>query len=413
MIRVLVIVASVLQSLAKENCPDKYRRLSQEHSFCKPPNTQCSFVTRGLQDQKAEIAEILKAHNDYRSKIATGSETRAGGLKEASNMLELAWDNELAQIAQKWAEQCNYNHDCAACRSVRGFGVGQNMAYSKYYCQGKCEIRKTEWYDVVGDWYSEVADFHKRFVPALNYTGAVTTHFTQLTWAETYKVGCGYVAYKEDDGGIKQFYVCDYGPRGNMIKNPLYKEGRRCTGCPKNSCCDKTCQGKTYPGLCRLSSSPPIYPKDKNLLYLCDFRAGDPNCEFDSGNGDKWKLAKTSAGNLLSVVVKGGKTATAHFRNPIQSKKDTCMLISLRKGPNVAGEKDDSSVEVEFEQNGQKFPMQVWTYPWADFLKTPVQVGYDGNIKFSIKMSVPVGTPPQYIDIKEIQITNKPCQYGK
>lgn len=39
----------------------------------------------------------------------------------------------------------------------------------------------------------------------------------QLIWAETYKVGCGYVAYKETDDdkstGIRQFYVCNYGPK--------------------------------------------------------------------------------------------------------------------------------------------------------------------------------------------------------
>ncbi|GFT57566.1 hypothetical protein NPIL_212071, partial [Nephila pilipes] len=28
------------------------------------------------------------------------------------------WDDELAAIAQKWANHCVYEHDCGDCRSV-------------------------------------------------------------------------------------------------------------------------------------------------------------------------------------------------------------------------------------------------------------------------------------------------------
>ena len=39
----------------------------------------------------------------------------------ASNMLELSWDQELAAVAQRLADQCVFSHDCAECRSVARF----------------------------------------------------------------------------------------------------------------------------------------------------------------------------------------------------------------------------------------------------------------------------------------------------
>ena len=36
-------------------------------------------------------------------------------------MLELSWDQELAAVAQRLADQCVFSHDCAECRSVARF----------------------------------------------------------------------------------------------------------------------------------------------------------------------------------------------------------------------------------------------------------------------------------------------------
>ena len=33
-------------------------------------------------------------------------------------MMKLEWDPELAQVAQRLADQCIFNHDCADCRQV-------------------------------------------------------------------------------------------------------------------------------------------------------------------------------------------------------------------------------------------------------------------------------------------------------
>jgi len=42
-------------------------------------------------------------------------------------MRELSWDEELAAVAQRHADQCTVEHDCLECRSVPRFPVGQNI----------------------------------------------------------------------------------------------------------------------------------------------------------------------------------------------------------------------------------------------------------------------------------------------
>ena len=46
----------------------------------------------------------MKKHNEQRSKVANGLETRGndGPQPKASNMMELAWNDELAEVAQRY-----------------------------------------------------------------------------------------------------------------------------------------------------------------------------------------------------------------------------------------------------------------------------------------------------------------------
>ena len=46
----------------------------------------------------------MKKHNDLRSKVANGRETRGndGPQPKASNMIELIWNDELAEVAQRY-----------------------------------------------------------------------------------------------------------------------------------------------------------------------------------------------------------------------------------------------------------------------------------------------------------------------
>ena len=49
----------------------------------------------------------------YLLQIATGGET---GQPKAANMRHLTWDENLAVVAQHWADQCKFEHDAADAR---------------------------------------------------------------------------------------------------------------------------------------------------------------------------------------------------------------------------------------------------------------------------------------------------------
>lgn len=162
----------------------------------------------------------------------------------------MEWDPELARVAQRHADQCTFDHDCAECRSVDRWGVGQNL----YIYKQSLRLPQTNWKRAVTDWYDEVRLFNRKHVQPFQFRAAIG-HFSQLVWADTYKVGCGATSYREGKW-FSTLYTCNYGPNGNFIRSKMYKQGRSCSACPANSSCSAS-----YPGLCaRTSVAPQFLP---------------------------------------------------------------------------------------------------------------------------------------------------------
>nr|QEE04219.1 venom allergen [Scolopendra subspinipes] len=213
----------------------KYSRFSPQHTMCKQPSPTCAIKVRGLTQQEKNF--VLHAHNDFRRKVANGSETR---LRQppASNMMMLKWDEELAQLAQKHAENCKFEHDCPKCREVDRFPVGQNI----YMRSSSREDDKVTWDTILDGWYDEVALFPPRTVDSFAVVPG-TLHYAQMVWAETTQVGCGFTHFK--DKLWRKLFVCNYGPTGNWLEEPVYYRGKPCSQCdPGFKCSSK------YPGLC-------------------------------------------------------------------------------------------------------------------------------------------------------------------
>ena len=111
---------------------------------------------------KDEIQQIVETHNNYRAMIAQGKEKkgRPGPQPGAANMQELVWDPELAAVAQRHADQCQFEHDCSDCRRVDRFRVGQNL----YIYKQTIRRAPVDWERAVTSWYEEVEMFSRRKV---------------------------------------------------------------------------------------------------------------------------------------------------------------------------------------------------------------------------------------------------------
>jgi len=215
------------------------------HTMTKYSGPADSCVEKSINsgfDQAAKDV-IVKVHNELRNKVALGKETN-GAQPQAANMRKMVWDDELAEIAQRWTDQCKFGHDDNR-NTCDGQYVGQNAFWgassakmSPYSALGVSE-------DAVRTWYNEVKSpgFDSSHVsPFVFDYGA--GHYTQVVWADSARVGCGLRYYK--DGGWFAFLInCNYAVGGNMQGANMYLPGS-----PQSACPDETYPDYEFPGLC-------------------------------------------------------------------------------------------------------------------------------------------------------------------
>lgn len=232
----------IISSVICENVTvTNYCRFGNDHILCgNRPRNVCRTIQSGVSS--SNIADILTAHNNLRSRVATGRERFQ---PPASNMREITWNEELAVIAQRIADQCSFELDYnrKSFRFPRGFG--QNLAYTvgNYFSNGTADFIR----DAILMWYKGVSKFDPRDV-ARYYFNQETGLYTQVVWAESHSIGCGYSFYNQ--GGLKKkLYVCNYGESGNILGASVYKIGKPCSACPRRTVCSNT-----YPGLCSPSN---------------------------------------------------------------------------------------------------------------------------------------------------------------
>ncbi|KAH7968318.1 hypothetical protein HPB52_007708 [Rhipicephalus sanguineus] len=146
-------------------CRPEYQNLpgGLVHTACKPPNPDCILVKTGLS--ASDKAEALKAHNDLRSQVAQG---RLSGFPTATNMHRLEWDDELAEVAQAFADQCKGQPDKQEQRITTKFqNVGQNFAHNLESTNDPVAGSASH----VKEWFDQYKDFNPGNVDSFSVTG--------------------------------------------------------------------------------------------------------------------------------------------------------------------------------------------------------------------------------------------------
>lgn len=391
-------------------CPALFLRYSACHTYCQPTSPSCNIIASTVTQEDMDV--ILTEHNNLRSKIATGKEQK---MPPASNMMELVWDDELAAVAQKHANRCKFAHDCSNCRRVQNFGVGQNLAIETSTNNPNVPI--PNWPSAIKSWYDEVELFDKSFIDPFVEPPADPTygHFSQLAWADSWRIGCGYALYYEENS-YKKLYTCNYGPAGNIVAKSMYKEGTPCTGCPVNACCDKTC-GVTahYPGLCKITDDRgPTYKPQESYLFYCDFQ-NQTDCSNYIIGPNKWLTYNTLSGGYVGIVLDGGEESTMVFITKINpTSSPFCCVTNYRMGPNVEGEEEaHTAIETftvplnnyELKQDLQTFSENIK----QQFSQFSMSLGWDKETEIKITFSVPPGYPEQFLEIQSIYAKDGNC----
>ncbi|VEN64642.1 unnamed protein product [Callosobruchus maculatus] len=172
-------------------------------------DAQCLAVyDRGVSGGDARV--IVDGHNNIRNQIARGT---FPGLPRGKNFKQMKYDQQLAQEAQRIANSCVFAHQTA---HGRWGWIGQNL----YISMSTANSKGADWPGALRSWSNEAKNYR--------YGGPVNGqngHFTQMIWADSEFIGCGYTHFKSNDPKwrYKKLYVCNYGPGGNIQGRPPYQ----------------------------------------------------------------------------------------------------------------------------------------------------------------------------------------------
>ena len=153
-----------------------------------------------------KVNEVLLAqHNKYR---------------KMHDAPELTLDNELIKLATDYSaalayKQDNYSITPSGNKNKNKEKLGENI----FTCTS---MLKTDCYDIestkpVDEWYNEIKNYNFS-QPGFTID---SSHFSQLVWKETTKMGCG--ASVKDDGATYKV-VCNYYTAGNIINKAKFEE---------------------------------------------------------------------------------------------------------------------------------------------------------------------------------------------
>uniref|UniRef100_A0A673TXV4 GLIPR1 like 1 n=1 Tax=Suricata suricatta TaxID=37032 RepID=A0A673TXV4_SURSU len=180
----------------------------------------------------------VEAHNVMRGKV----------WPPAADMKHMTWDDALAKIAKAWASKCQFKHNTCASKS---YGCHPTFEYiGENIWLGALIIFSPK--SAVDAWFNETEFYDYNTLACSKVCG----HYTQVVWANSYKVGCAIKMCPNLGRHQTVIFVCNYGPAGNYPNRPPYTEGDSCSLCSeKDTCIEKLCQ---YPNWSPQGKAPQL-----------------------------------------------------------------------------------------------------------------------------------------------------------
>ncbi|XP_076152920.1 glioma pathogenesis-related protein 1 [Alosa pseudoharengus] len=213
-----------------------------------------------ITDEKF-IDDCVKSHNLNRSRVKPA----------AGNMRYMTWDAALAITARAWARMCVFDHNIYL-KDVKKVhptfpSVGENLWTGYPPNSFSVEEAMKSWVD------GELKDYnydHNYCTP-----GKPCGHYTQVVWADSYKVGCavhlcpdGVKGFSE--GHASAHFLCNYSPAGNFQGEKPYLTGGKCSKCAATDTCDGSlCHDPTRDAIRRYHWSPEWDPEKTTCGTFC------------------------------------------------------------------------------------------------------------------------------------------------
>ncbi|EPB70747.1 SCP-like protein [Ancylostoma ceylanicum] len=150
---------------------------------------------------------------------------------EAADMLKMKYDCTLEASAAAYAKGCSLTNSSVNSRP----NEGENHWVALFTGDSTQDVP-----NAIDAWYSEITrnGLNKQMMYwiSLETKPNGPRSFTQMAWANTYKVGCAVALC-----GTNTFTVCRYSPRialsesdysGNIVDEKIYTLGTPCQSCP-------------------------------------------------------------------------------------------------------------------------------------------------------------------------------------
>jgi len=242
LILLLILFISSIESITTNNSVRNSKSKANNRILSqlnKNRNQESTVVRSPMTPQN--IKDIVQTHNDLRNKVAMGQTAKGASLPQAANMNQVYWSATIARGAQEWADRCAMGHSPRGKYQYQGKGLGENIAMRG----GSGGFPVSAFIELVNNWFSEIKDYNGNPASFQSNGGPVVGHFTQVVWAKTFLIGCGYCT--NNKGGMtNEYLVCQYHIAGNMINDPIYQVKQGQCQCSQGY----ACKNKDYPGLC-------------------------------------------------------------------------------------------------------------------------------------------------------------------